>query len=708
MSGRAIPPPGAAAFAYGRFSSDLQNPKSAEDQLAEADTICTRHGWTVVGRFTDNGETGRSVVNRPGLLAMLDRATAGEVDVIVVEDISRLGRNAADLHVIANRLKEAKVVIFTFSSGVMSGLDLSIRASMAEEYSVEHGHRVKRGHRASAKRGRVMGGVAYGYTLAEGDTGGAMVVPEEARSTRRPVAGRNSDGSSRQTRSVDPIQKTVVERIFRDYVAGVSTHQIAKALNGELVPGPKGGLWSSRRLTGDKHLQNGILRNPIYVGKVVYGKSKSDFKSSTGKTVVTKGSVLDQIEEHVEELRIVPDDLWDAAQIRLEQNSVSTPNKARYADYLLSGKVRCGSCGERYSIMGDGYGCTRRRRGGQCENRRRMQREDLEQAVLVGLKERLLHPHILNLYLDEYMEEWQRAASEAAAQIEVAQAGLSDARGRLDNLYYLAERASGTARDGFTDRINVLHAEVQRLERQVKIQRKTVDPTVDAQTMVLKIGALIDDMGAVVNGQGRDAARIKETLRGMITEVVVTPVPAVGKEDRGSGPVSIRVEGSLTAMVDHCEERVIHRRGTNTATLGHAIVQYKIYVGWAPSRGSDFEEDVALWSGMLDDADVPLTLAVLTDALEHLEHDASEEALRSRDRRARRLLDYFQSQSLVGCVHWSEGVGRTAGWVWSDRLGTPDLWRERAKDPPPPPVAIMRVGAPEAFGTVVSSNPVGD
>lgn len=166
---RTAPPPGSTAFLYGRFSSDIQNPKSAEDQIAEGEDLCARQVWEIGGRFADRGETGRSVVNRPGLISMLDRATSGEADVIVVEDISRLGRNAADLHTIANRLKEANVVIFTFSSGVMSGLDLSIRASMAEEYSVEHGHRVKRGHRASAKRGRVMGGVAYGYKLADGN-----------------------------------------------------------------------------------------------------------------------------------------------------------------------------------------------------------------------------------------------------------------------------------------------------------------------------------------------------------------------------------------------------------------------------------------------------------------------------------------------------------------------------------------------------------
>ena len=285
----------------------------------------------------------------------------------------------------------------------------------------------------------------------------------------------------------------------------------------------------------------------------------------------------------------------------------------------------------------------------------------------------------------------------------MSEATLKDARKRLENAYYLPERASGPARDGFNDRINILHAEVQRLERQVKAGMKAVEPTADVASMISKIGALIDDLGNVVNSESRDAARAKEMLRTMIDLVVVSSAPAQGKDDRGTGPVTIRIEGSITAMVDYCENRVIHRRGTNPATVDHCV--FSVHVRWSPSRGDDFEADVALWSTMLDDADVPLTLAVLSDALIELDVDAPDEAFKARDRRARRLLDYFKQKSLVGCVHWSDGVGRTAGWVWSERLDTADLWRERAKAPPPSAMAVVRLTGPGAFGKVVGGDP---
>lgn len=694
---KALPPAGASVLLYGRFSSDLQNPKSAEDQHAEGDLFAARHGWIVAQKYADHGETGRSVVNRPGLLQMLDDAITNERQAIIVEDISRLGRNAADLHIIANRLKEAQVLIITFTSGVMSGLDLSIRASMAEEQSIEHGHRVKRGHRASAKRGRVMGGLAYGYKLTSSN------VRSEVDAFGEGARRRNSNGGDEQMRIIDPIQKVIVERIYRDFNAGLSTSQICKALNQELIPSPEGGLWSPRRLTGDKHLLNGVLRNPIYKGQVRYGKSVTTFRSSSGTNKVTPGIAADQIHEYVEELRIVSDELWNEVQARLAANSCTVPNHSRYADYLLSRKVRCGSCGQPYSVVGEAMGCMSRRVGASCENRRRIKRQILESTVFAGLKEQLLKPHILNLYLDEYRAEWARIVLEAEDRAKFTQARLQDVRARLDNLYELAETATGAARTGLSDRINILDAEAQQLERAVRIRQRDTTASITADNVIEKISGLIDDLEAVVNGPERDAARLKETLRAMIDEVVVSPAPEAGRSDgRGNGPVSIKVTGSLTAMIDYSEGRVIHRRGTNPLAVDHPTVGYTIYLGWSPQRDAELEADVALWTAMLSGADVPLTIKVMTEALQYLSPQADDEAFQARDRRARRALSFLKQTEAIGCVHYPQGVGRTAGWVWSERLDSADLWRERAKNPPAAPIAVMRLSASEAFVTQIT------
>ena len=356
------------------------------------------------------------------------------------------------------------------------------------------------------------------------------------------------------------------------------------------------------------------------------------FKSSSGTNKVTPGIAADQIHEHVEELRIVSDELWNEVQARLAANSCKVPNHSRYADYLLSRKVRCGSCGQPYSVIGKRMGCMSRRVGASCENTRRVKRQDLESAVLAGLKERLLKPHILDLYLDEYRAEWARVVLEAEDRAKFTQARLQNVRARLESLYEFAETATGAARTGLSDRINVLDAEAQQLERAVRSQQKATSSSVTAADVIEKISGLIDSLGSVVKGHERDAAKLKETLRTMIDEVSVSPAPDVGRPDgRGNGPVSIKVTGSLTAMIDFSEGRVIHSRGTNPLALDDPTVGYTVYLGWSPQRSAELEADVAFWTAILSASDVPLTVKTMTDALEYLSPEADNEAFKARD-----------------------------------------------------------------------------
>ena len=58
-------------------------------------------------------------------------------------------------------------------------------------------------------------------------------------------------------------------RIYRDYAAGRSARQIAKALNAEGIGGPGGRPWIDTTIRGQFDRGTGILNNPIYVGRLV-------------------------------------------------------------------------------------------------------------------------------------------------------------------------------------------------------------------------------------------------------------------------------------------------------------------------------------------------------------------------------------------------------------------------------------------------------
>jgi site-specific DNA recombinase len=94
----ALPPAGSRAILLGRYSDDLQNPLSADDQIDVLRADCARHGWDVVGAYSDKGKSGRSVAGRTGYLEAMAAIEAGHADVICVFQLDRLGRNARELH----------------------------------------------------------------------------------------------------------------------------------------------------------------------------------------------------------------------------------------------------------------------------------------------------------------------------------------------------------------------------------------------------------------------------------------------------------------------------------------------------------------------------------------------------------------------------------------------------------------------------------
>jgi Recombinase len=57
----------------------------------------------------------------------------------------------------------------------------------------------------------------------------------------------------------------IVERIFRDFVVGVSPKQIAKNLNREGIAGPFGGPWSPSTIYGNAKRGTGVLNNELYI-----------------------------------------------------------------------------------------------------------------------------------------------------------------------------------------------------------------------------------------------------------------------------------------------------------------------------------------------------------------------------------------------------------------------------------------------------------
>ena len=303
------------AATYARYSSDLQDDRSITDQNRLNDQIAARHSLDIVRRFEDREISAASVITRPGFQAMMRAAKAREFDFIIIEDVDRAFRSQADYHTTRRQLKFIGVEIIA-NSGVVSGLEGSVRAMIAEhqlENMAGHIHRTMSG---IAAEGRHCGGRAFGYRAIPGSPGELEIVDAEAK---------------------------IIRRIFKSYIDGETPNAIAMTLNAEKITPPRGSFWRPSSLLGSKSRGHGILRNEVYAGRLVWNRVGMVTNPETGKRVSRVNPKSEWQRADAAHLRIVPENVFKAAQRRMEARTFDAPKGCAAHEILAlrAATLRC-------------------------------------------------------------------------------------------------------------------------------------------------------------------------------------------------------------------------------------------------------------------------------------------------------------------------------------------------------------------------------
>lgn len=696
-----LPPKGARALLLGRYSDDHQNPLSAEDQLDVLRADCERYGWEIVGEFKDEAKTGKAVGKRTGYIEALAAVEAGLADVLCVFHLDRLGRNARELHDANNRLKDNDAVIFTHDRGVMNRFEFAMYAEMAQMESERIGERTTRGRRAAAARGKIMGDIPYGYrAVPDVDPDGNPIL--------------NSRGQQQRRVEIHPEHAAIVLRANLDFEAGKSPNQIAIALTAEGVPTPEGGrVWHPNTIAGVDRSMCGLLRNPMYVGKVIHGKVKTELNERTGQITKRRAPVADRIEHDMPWLRIVPQETWDANQAKLAQRPPSKLVDRRRPTYLLSGLVKCGVCGGAYVQVTTKMGCTAHKMKA-CSNGRRARREDLERVVLDGLTQRLADPAVMTWFIPEYLRERGTAASEADDRHARAVKRLAEVDREIDNVMrQVRSGAKGFAAELLNENLESLGAEKQRLDREISAGPIKPTEPLNGETIVDRMNRLFEQLGEALQGDERDATRAREVIRSLITAVHVTPYDVSGKrpDGRGTGALRVQIEGEISRLIDHAmlDRKIMHKRGAGDMH-DLPIASFRFYVDLDRTLSPEQEglwSDAALISRMLDDAEWPILFQEMSAAMNDRGRPPTSLEAKIDETRARIALAQFKRAGWVRVVR----LGRINGWVWNDRRLSNDDWRARynARSEGAPQFPIIRLSAPEAammeFGALAPFKP---
>jgi site-specific DNA recombinase len=505
---------------YARYSSDNQREASIADQLRVCRAYAERQGWTVCEEYTDHAVSGATLL-RAGFQVLRRDALNRRFDIVLAESLDRFSRDQEDTAGLFKRLTFAGVNIVTIAEGDITHLHIGFKGTMNALFLKDLAEKTHRGLRGRVEDGKSAGGLCYGYRVVKTLTGATVTTGE---------------------REIVPEEARVVERIFREFVAGVSPKQIAKNLNREKVAGPFGGAWSPSTIYGNGKRGTGILNNELYIGRLVWNRLRYVKNPDTGKRVSRLNPEAEWMRKEVPELRIVPEDFWSAAKSRQQQtrHTVKTAGAlgaAKRPQYLFSGLTKCGVCGAGFIMAGKNrLGCFGARDQGRCDNHLTIRRDEVEARVLRALRERLLQQDLFEEFCDEFTREMNRLRMERRASLSSAKREVERIGTRIKKLLNLMLDDEIAVDEGKTE-IKTLDARRKELQAQLE----TVDeppPLLHPEMAELYRQKVTTLAQALERSETRTEAR--EALRGLIDAITLTPE---------QGELKIELKGNLAAML---------------------------------------------------------------------------------------------------------------------------------------------------------------
>jgi site-specific DNA recombinase len=142
------------AVVYARYSSDLQNDKSIDDQFGEARAYAEREGFEITATYSDRPWTSATLFDRDGLITLMQEAKAGRFQVVIVECLDRISRDQEDLPAVYKRLSFAGVEIHTLNEGLATPMNVGLRGLFGQLFLKDLGAKVRRHHTAGCEKAR--------------------------------------------------------------------------------------------------------------------------------------------------------------------------------------------------------------------------------------------------------------------------------------------------------------------------------------------------------------------------------------------------------------------------------------------------------------------------------------------------------------------------------------------------------------------------
>ena len=484
------------AALYARVSSDRQDVDlSVAAQLRALRDFAERNGYVVVREYIDEAESGRTS-DRPQFRKMLDEASGANAPFqeILVWKFSRFTRKREHAVAFKSMLRRRGIRVTSITEHAddtpTGKLMEAIIESVDEFYSENLAQEVRRGMREAASRGFwVTPHVPYGYKRVH-----------------------VQDGPKKRPRlDLNPPADAVARRMFLLALAGNSVLDIAKALNEDGIPSPRGKKWL-------KTTVHKLLVNETYTGTLVWGVN-----DKSGAPPVRVEDAYPAIVSR-EEFERVGQALQDRAPERAHPRRVASR-------YLLSGLVRCERCnkaltgaeakGGRYSY----YVCQTILNGGRkvCDTPR-LNADRFERVIIGQIRDHILTGSNIRELVKLLEEEMDGVANEERERLSAIETEQEEVRLKMDRLWHVVETAGMEVND-ILPRLRVHQERQAQLERAAEEARSALTERRDFLDRTEVIARFVEEMSEFL--QASELTETKAFIRSFVKRIVVRKGTAV-------------------------------------------------------------------------------------------------------------------------------------------------------------------------------------
>lgn len=508
-------------YIYTRVSTAMQiDGYSLDAQKSRMKAFAEFNDYEIVGEYEDAGKSGKSIEGRLEFNRMMEDIKSGKdgVSYVLVFKLSRFGRNAADVLYTLQVMQDFGVNLICVEDGIDSSKDagklmISVLSAVAEIERENIRVQTMEGRIQKAREGKWNGGFApYGYSLEKGRL---LINEEEAKAIRV---------------------------VFDQYVhTDMGANGLAKYLENH-------GIHKIQRQNGknplfDASLIRRILKNPVYCGKIAYGRRRTEKVHGTRndyKLVEQDNYLLvDGLHEG-----IVTEELWHEAQVKLlaqakkyEKVNHGKDNKI----HLLSGIVKCPICGagmygnKSIKHKSDGtkykdffyYGCKHRTmtRGHKCDYKKQVNEELLDDAVAEVIAKLVGNPKFaammqekINMKVDTTAIEQEISAYEKLLrQSYSTKSRLMEEIDSLDpdDKHYIKRKAD------LDDRLYKMYDKIEDTEN-LLIAARAKKMSIEAEKLtgdnIYKVLIYFDKLYSVMNEQEK-----RQIMESLISEIQIYP-----------------------------------------------------------------------------------------------------------------------------------------------------------------------------------------